>query len=77
LAKIHDEKQKKNTGKETQVPRKFMNYIEYDFSKMKDSKGGFMVDDDEAKKAESEAILNRHEQLDKYKKPFFDPRMSL
>lgn len=50
-----------------------MNYIEYDFSKMKDSKGGFMVEEDEAKQVESETILKRREQLERFKKPFFDP----
>ena len=63
-----------------------MNYIEYgiskergkltgDFSKMKDSKGGFMVDEDEGRKEESEAILKKRELLQQLKKPFFDPGM--
>jgi len=40
---------------------------------MKDSKGGFMVDEDEGKKEESEAILKRRELLEQLKKPVFDP----
>jgi DNA-repair protein complementing XP-A cells len=43
---------------------------------MKDSKGGFMVDEDEGRKEESEAILKRRELLDQLKKPVFDPRIS-
>jgi hypothetical protein len=44
---------------------------------MKDSKGGFMVEEDAGKKEESEAILKRRELLEQYKKPVFDPRTSL
>ena len=78
MAKRHDEEQKqKNNGGGVEIPRKFMNYIEYDFSKMKDSKGGFMVEEDEARIAESEAILKRRELLEQMKKPFFDPAPSL
>jgi len=85
MAKKHDEEQRtKNNGGDIQVARKFMNYIEYgnifrqevltaDFSKMKDSKGGFMVEEDGGKTEESEAILKRRELLEQYKKPFFDP----
>ena len=40
---------------------------------MKDSKGGFMVDEDEGRKEESEAILKKRELLQQLKKPFFDP----
>jgi hypothetical protein len=40
---------------------------------MKDSKGGFMVEDDESRKEESEAILKKREMLQELKKPFFDP----
>ena len=40
---------------------------------MKDSKGGFMVDEDEGKKEESEAILKKRELMQQLKKPFFDP----
>jgi hypothetical protein len=43
---------------------------------MKDSKGGFMVDDDEARKDESEAILKKREAMQQLKKPFFDPGMT-
>ena len=43
---------------------------------MKDSKGGFMVDEDDGKKEESEAILKKRELLQQLKKPFFDPGMS-
>jgi hypothetical protein len=43
---------------------------------MKDSKGGFMVDDDEARKDESEAILKKREAMQQLKKPFFDPGMA-
>jgi len=78
MAKKHDaEQKKKNDGGVVEVARKFMNYIEYDFSKMKDSKGGFMVDEDEGRKEESEAILKRRELLQQLKKPFFDPAPSL
>lgn len=42
---------------------------------MKDSKGGFMVDEDGGKKEESEAILKKRELLQQLKKPFFDPGM--
>ena len=85
LAKKHDDEQrKKNDGGGVEVARKFMNYIEYgipiwrfkligDFSKMKDSKGGFMVDEDEGRKEESEAILKKRELLQQLKKPFIDP----
>jgi len=88
LAKRHDDEQrKKNDGGGVEVARKFMNYIEYgmpirrlkltgDFSKMKDSKGGFMVDEDEGRKEESEAILKKRELLQQLKKPFFDPGAS-
>jgi len=40
---------------------------------MKDSKGGFIVDEDEGRKEESEAILKKRELLQQLKKPFFDP----
>lgn len=40
---------------------------------MKDTKGGFMVDEDEGRKEESEAILKRRELLERLKKPVFDP----
>lgn len=85
MAKKHDaEQKKKNDGAGIEVARKFMNYIEFgislllalltgDFSKMKDSKGGFMVDEDEGRKEESEAILKKRERLQQLKKPFFDP----
>lgn len=43
---------------------------------MKDSKGGFMVDEDEGRKDESEAILKKRELLQQLKKPFFDPGTS-
>jgi len=39
---------------------------------MKDTKGGFMVED-EGRKEESEAILKRRELLEQLKKPVFDP----
>jgi hypothetical protein len=42
---------------------------------MKDSKGGFMVDEDEGRKEESEAILKKRELMQQLKKPFFDPGM--
>lgn len=89
MARKHDEEQKKkNDGGGVEVARKFMNYIEFgmfcfsrhvdwwDFSKMKDSKGGFMVDEDEGKKEESEAILKKRELMQQLKKPFFDPGTS-
>jgi hypothetical protein len=34
-----------------------------------------MVDEDEGRKEESEAILKRKELLDQLKKPVFDPRI--
>lgn len=34
-----------------------------------------MVDEDQGKKEESEAILKRREQLQQSKRPFFDPGM--
>jgi hypothetical protein len=40
---------------------------------MKDSKGGFMVEEDEGRKEESEAILKKRELMQQLKKPFFDP----
>jgi DNA-repair protein complementing XP-A cells len=78
MAKKHDaEQKKKNDGAGVEVARKFMNYIEYDFSKMKDSKGGFMVDEDEGRREETKTILERRELLQQLKKPFFDPAPSL
>jgi hypothetical protein len=41
---------------------------------MKDSKGGFMVEEDDGRKEESDRILKRKELLEQLKKPFFDPR---
>ena len=35
-----------------------------------------MVDDDEARKDESEAILKKREAMQQLKKPFFDPGMT-
>jgi hypothetical protein len=43
---------------------------------MKDTKGGFMVDEGEGKKEESEAILKRRDLLEQLKKPVFDPGIS-
>jgi hypothetical protein len=43
---------------------------------MKDSKGGFMVEEDEGRKEESEAILKKRELMQQLKKPFFDPGTS-
>ncbi|OLL26730.1 DNA repair protein rad14 [Neolecta irregularis DAH-3] len=53
-----------------QPARKFMNYIEYDFSKIKDTKGGFIVDDDkpEGRKKWDEKLFS---------KPFIEPPLSL
>jgi len=34
-----------------------------------------MVDEDQGKKEESEAILRRREQVQQFKGPFFDPGM--
>ena len=49
-------------------------YIDYDFSKITDSKGGFMVNEvDPLNKEESEKILRRKAELDRMRKPVFDP----
>ena len=58
-----------------EVAKRFAtNYVDYDFSKITDSKGGFMVDEvDPLNKEESEKILRRKEELERMKKPIFDP----
>ena len=54
------------------------NYVEYDLSKMRDSKGGFMADEDgDAKRIENEKILRRRAELEKRKKIIFDPAPSM
>jgi hypothetical protein len=40
---------------------------------MKDSKGGFMVEEAEGRKEEPEAIPQKRELLQQLKAPFFDP----